>query len=113
MIGAAVGGWVSAVQTALPIWQIHADIVGRLRTGNGLVLGNALTQIANLFNPPLPSQVDIDDVNQRLSNVLGQVNAQFARSQVTPQLVARFGHRETLAAGYGEEVQILYDLSPG
>jgi hypothetical protein len=45
--------------------------------GDGLVLGNAMAALSNLFNPPLPSQVDIDAINQQLSNVLGQVNSQF------------------------------------
>ena len=45
--------------------------------GDGLVLGNALTMLSNLFNPPLPSAFDVDAINLALSNLLGQVNSQF------------------------------------
>jgi hypothetical protein len=67
---------------------IHTDTLGvqvdtspvRLsisaHAGPGLVLGNAMTTLSNLFNPPLPSQFNIDDINQQLSDVLGQLNAQ-------------------------------------
>ncbi|MEA2711038.1 MAG: hypothetical protein QOF78_3639 [Phycisphaerales bacterium] len=44
--------------------------------GSGLVLGNALMMLSNLFNPPLPESLDIDVINANLSNVLGQLNAQ-------------------------------------
>jgi hypothetical protein len=44
--------------------------------GNGLVLGNAMTALANLFNPPLPDVFNIDQINQHLSDVLAQLNAQ-------------------------------------
>ncbi|HSV16127.1 MAG TPA: VCBS repeat-containing protein, partial [Tepidisphaeraceae bacterium] len=44
--------------------------------GNGLVLGNALTVLSNLFNPPLPSSLDIDFINQKLADTLDQLNLQ-------------------------------------
>src|SRR5678815_5415569 len=43
--------------------------------GQGLVLGNALSDLSSLFNPPLPSSFDIDAINLQLSNLLGSVNA--------------------------------------
>jgi hypothetical protein len=42
--------------------------------GDGLVLGNALASLANLFDPPLPSQLDADTLNSRLTQLLGQLN---------------------------------------
>lgn len=67
---------------------IHTDTLGvqvdtspvRLtisaHAGNGMVLGNAMTALSNLFNPPLPGVFDIDTINQKLTDVLGQLNAQ-------------------------------------
>lgn len=45
-------------------------------SGQGLVLGNALAAVANLFNPPLPDTVQLNDLNARLAQVLGELNAQ-------------------------------------
>src|SRR3954469_5408639 len=42
--------------------------------GQGLVLGNVMSDLSNLFNPPLPASFDIDSINQRLSDLLGRVN---------------------------------------
>ncbi len=67
---------------------IHTDTLGvqvdtspvRLtisaHAGSGLVLGNAMAALSNLFNPPLPSVFDIDTINQKLTDVLGELNAQ-------------------------------------
>jgi hypothetical protein len=42
--------------------------------GQGLVLGNVMSDLATLFNPPLPSSFDVDTVNQTLNDLIGQVN---------------------------------------
>src|SRR5207248_2380151 len=67
---------------------VHLDLLGLLATtapihltitahsGNGLVLGNVVTDLANLFNPPLPNTLNIDDLNQRLANLINQLNQQ-------------------------------------
>jgi hypothetical protein len=67
---------------------IHLDMVGaqidvspvRLSVsataGQGLVLGNALLALSNLFNPPLPSQLNVGDINTRLTQLLSNLNAQ-------------------------------------
>jgi predicted nucleotidyltransferase len=56
-------------------------------SGNGLVLGNVLAALANLFNPPLPTKLDVDTVNAKLAALLGQLNQQIpgiAAAPVTP-----------------------------
>jgi predicted nucleotidyltransferase len=45
-------------------------------SGDGLVLGNALAALANLFNPPLPRTLDVDALNAKLATLLGQLNDQ-------------------------------------
>jgi hypothetical protein len=53
---------------------IHLTITAQ--AGDGLVLGNALTAIANAFNPPLPDALDLDFVNERLELLIDQLAAQ-------------------------------------
>ncbi|HYT93980.1 MAG TPA: hypothetical protein VEL76_34995 [Gemmataceae bacterium] len=53
---------------------IHLTITAP--SGQGLVLGNVVTDLANLFNPPLPSQLTLNDINARLQSLLNQLNAQ-------------------------------------
>lgn len=53
---------------------IHLTITAH--SGNGLVLGNVVTALANVFNPPLPSTLNLDDINARLRNLLDQLNQQ-------------------------------------
>ena len=45
------------------------------QTGDGLVLGNVLTALANLFNPPLPGTLDLDFINSKLNDLITQLNA--------------------------------------
>jgi hypothetical protein len=68
---------------------IHLTITAH--SGQGLVLGNVLTDLANLFNPPLPKKFDINFVNGRLGALLNQLNAQIpniAAAPVTPVTAA-------------------------
>jgi hypothetical protein len=56
-------------------------------SGEGMVLGNALAALANLFNPPLPRTLDVDTINSKLTTLLGQLNDQIpgiAPAPVTP-----------------------------
>jgi hypothetical protein len=67
---------------------VHLNLLGALvdtspihltltaHSGPGLVLGNVVTDLANLFNPPLPKKLTLDDLNARLQNLLNQLNAQ-------------------------------------
>jgi hypothetical protein len=51
------------------------------------VLGNAVTELANVFNPPLPDTLDIDTINARLEQLLADLNQQTAgipSAPVTP-----------------------------
>jgi hypothetical protein len=44
--------------------------------GDGLVLGNVLTALTDLFNPPLPDQLDLPFINSRLTQLLSDLTAQ-------------------------------------
>jgi hypothetical protein len=66
---------------------VHLDVLGLLLTtspihltitahaGQGLVLGNAVTDLAHLFDNPPPT-LTVDDINNRLQQVLADLNAQ-------------------------------------
>jgi hypothetical protein len=66
---------------------VHLDLLGAVvdtspitltiqaRTGEGLILGNVLTALANLFNPPLPEQLDLPFINSRLAQLIADLNA--------------------------------------
>jgi len=45
------------------------------QSGEGQILGNVLTALANLFNPPLPDTLDLDFINSRLISLLDTLNA--------------------------------------
>jgi hypothetical protein len=53
---------------------IHLKMIAH--GGDGLVLGNALTQLSNLFNPPLPDSLDAATINAHLQQLLSDLNAQ-------------------------------------
>jgi len=53
---------------------IHVTITAN--SGDGLVLGNVVADLANLFNPPLPDRLDIDTINATLKNLLADLNRQ-------------------------------------
>ena len=53
---------------------IHLTVTAR--SGPGLVLGNVVTELANAFNPPLPEELNIDEINNRLQNLLTRLNQQ-------------------------------------
>jgi hypothetical protein len=53
---------------------IHLTITAH--SGQGLLLGNVVADLANLFNPPLPSTLNLDDINTRLQNLLSELNTQ-------------------------------------
>ncbi|HEY1377933.1 MAG TPA: VCBS repeat-containing protein [Gemmataceae bacterium] len=44
-------------------------------SGDGLVLGNVLADLANLFNPPLPDTLTLDVINGKLTDLLNELNA--------------------------------------
>ena len=53
---------------------IHLTITAH--SGPGLLLGNVVTDLANLFNPPLPKKLDLNYVNGKLQNLLNELNTQ-------------------------------------
>ncbi len=61
---------------------IHLTITAH--AGTGLVLGNVITDLANLFNPPLPSSLNIDTINTALKNLLAELNQQIPGIAASP-----------------------------
>ena len=66
---------------------VHLDVLGLLVTtspihltitahaGDGLVLGNVVSELAHLFDNP-PPELTVDDINNRLEQLLADLNAQ-------------------------------------
>jgi hypothetical protein len=67
---------------------VHLNLLGALvdtspihltltaHSGPGLLLGNAVADLANLFNLPLPAKLDLTAVNNALQNLLNELNTQ-------------------------------------
>jgi hypothetical protein len=67
---------------------VHLDLLGVLvdtspirvtinaHSGEGLILGNAVTTLINLFNPPLPEDLDIDFLNTKIDELLMKLHDQ-------------------------------------
>jgi hypothetical protein len=94
VIDTAVGGGPLSTATAsttpvldLFVAPVHLDLLGarvdtspirlaiRAHAGEGLVLGNVLSAVAHLFDPPLPEQLDLNFINNRLEELLAQLEA--------------------------------------
>jgi len=61
---------------------IHLTITAN--SGPGLILGNVIADLANLFNPPLPSTLNLDDINNRLQNLIGLLDQQIPNITGSP-----------------------------
>ena len=61
---------------------IHLTITAQ--SGQSLVLGNVITDLANLFNPPLPSTLNLDTINNSLTQLLGELNQQIPNIGSSP-----------------------------
>lgn len=105
--GAFTNSTDAAIDPVTPVLQlfvapVHLDLLGvivdtspitltvQARTGFGRVLGNVLTQITDLFNPPLPDQLDLDFINSRLDALLQDLNDQLpgiASATVPPPVI--------------------------
>lgn len=78
---------MGAVVTTSPI-----DLKLKAQSGQGLVLGNVMTDLANLFNPPLPQTLSLDTINTDLGNLLNEVNQQIPNiGSTTPQVTLSNG----------------------
>jgi hypothetical protein len=74
----------------LELWvaPVHLNVLGAkvdtspirvtitAHSGKGLVLGNVVSDLMNLLNPPLPDKLDIDYLNSKLGQLLNTLNAQ-------------------------------------
>jgi hypothetical protein len=91
--GVGSGSFDNATEIVTPILDlyvapVHLDLLGLVaetepirltlsaRSGQGLVLGNVVAELANLFNPPLPDRLNIDDLNERLEQLISRLNQQ-------------------------------------
>jgi hypothetical protein len=91
--GVGDGLFTSAPESTTPVLNVsvapvHLDLLGLLvdttpielsitaHAGEGLVLGNVLTALTDLFNPPLPDQLDLAFINGRLEQLLADLTAQ-------------------------------------
>ncbi len=61
---------------------IHLTLTAN--SGNGRVLGNVIAELANVFNPPLPEELDIDTVNGLLENLIARLDAQIPNIAPAP-----------------------------
>jgi len=78
---------------------IHLTITAH--SGPGLVLGNAITSLANLFNPPLPDTLDVAAINTLLGNLIDDLNAQI------PGIPASFSPPPPIPAGSDRILQLV------
>ena len=91
--GVGSGSLGNASQSTTPVLDlfvspVHLNLLGLLvdtspihltitaNAGTGQVLGNVVTDLANLFNPPLPSTLNIDTINTHLQQLLSELNQQ-------------------------------------
>ncbi len=99
--GVGSGSFSSASQSSTPVLDlfvspVHLNLLGLLvdtspihltitaNAGTGQVLGNVVTDLANLFNPPLPSTLDINTINSKLQQLLTELNQQIPNIAPAP-----------------------------
>jgi hypothetical protein len=78
---------------------IHLTITAH--SGEGLVLGNVVTDLANLFNPPLPDQLDVAFINSRLEDLIAALNEQI------PTIPATFSPPPPIPEGSDRILQLV------
>jgi hypothetical protein len=88
---------------------VHLDLLGAVvdtspihltitaHSGPGLLLGNVVTDLANLFNPPLPNSLNLSTVNTALQNLLSELNAQAPSIPSSPSTTPPFSSGQILA----------------
>ncbi len=73
---------------------IHLMITAH--SGNGLVLGNVVYELAHLFDPPLPAQLNLDDINQRLAGLISRLETQIPGITPAPTPPVQLGDGQFL-----------------
>jgi len=96
-------GSVAAATTPvldLYVAPVHLNLLGALvdtspihltltaHSGDGLILGNVVTDLANLFNPPLPKKLDLNTINTKLQQLLSELNTQIPNIGSSPTTAA-------------------------
>jgi hypothetical protein len=116
--GVGSGAFDTAAAATTPVLDlfvapVHLNLLGALvdtspihltitsHSGEGLILGNAVTALANLFNPPLPDQLDVATINTALENLITQLNAQI------PGIPATFSPPPPIPAGSDRILQLV------
>jgi hypothetical protein len=85
-------------QEVLELWvaPVHLDLLGAhvdtspirvtitAHSGNGLILGNVVTDLMHLLDPPLPSKLDVNFLNNKLGQLLSTLNQQIPGIAAAP-----------------------------
>jgi hypothetical protein len=112
--GVGSGTFDTATAATTPVLDVfvapvHLDLLGVLldtspihltitaHAGTGLVLGNVVTDLANLFNPPLPSTLDLDTINGKLQQLLTELNQQIPGIAPAPVPPVQLGANQILS----------------
>jgi len=116
--GVGTGAFDTANAATTPVLDlfvapVHLNLLGALvdtspihltitaHSGAGLILGNAVTALANLFNPPLPATLDVASINSALQDLITQLDAQI------PGIPATFSPPPPIAAGADRILQLV------
>jgi hypothetical protein len=78
---------------------VHLDLLGavvdtspihltiKAHAGEGLVLGNVVSALSDVFNPPLPDTLDLDFINGRLAQLIQQLNEHIPGITPSPTVI--------------------------
>jgi hypothetical protein len=111
--GVGTGTFDNAAEAVTPVLDlfvapVHLDLLGLVATtspihltitahsGQGRVLGNVVTELANIFNPPLPDRLSISDLNARLQQLINRLNAQIPGIAPAPTPAVQLGQGQFL-----------------
>jgi hypothetical protein len=111
--GVGSGVFDTGTETTTPVLDlfvapVHLDLLGLVadtqpihltitaQSGQGRILGNVVQQLANLFNPPLPDRLSIDDVNARLQQLVDALNQQIPGIAPAPVPAVTLGPEQFL-----------------
>ena len=95
----------------LYVAPVHLNLLGHLvdtspihltitaHSGQGLVLGNVVADLANLFNPPLPNTLNLDYINSKLVQLLANSTRRFRESAAIQRQSPRRRHPRVRTGG--------------